>query len=139
VRIVPVPHRSYLLKNHILRRPPPLNSHRITFLQKTPGGGAHSPPSSCPVFSSARNLFRINTYKTDTKQTTSSSFRINTYEKHRRGSHLLLTKNRIHNSQTERQPERGLRELQPVTGESQRLTNRALEKIMFSSLRKGLR
>src|SRR5260370_18785009 len=39
--------------------------------------------------------FRINTYKMVTKQTSLTSFRINTYEKHRGEGVLFLTKNAL--------------------------------------------
>jgi hypothetical protein len=49
-----------------------------------------SPPAAIPL---CTNLFRIITYKSDTKQTTLTIFRINTYENHRGRGELLLTKN----------------------------------------------
>jgi hypothetical protein len=69
------------LTRHVNHNPLVCHSYK-----KHPGvGGYPLSAKFLPCSSSARNIFRISSYTIDTKQTTSSSFRINTYEKHRGG------------------------------------------------------
>src|SRR5208282_5795647 len=78
----------------------PLFNHTIAHTFRLPWGVPPAPHPTPPYFfhtlatrhSPLATIFpRINTCKTDTKQTTSTPFRINTYEKTRGGGQLSLT------------------------------------------------